>query len=1238
MRNSLPHWAAAGEVRRRWRTAMDIASRASGLRMRRAATAAMQRWLRAALEAAAKPDGQSAAVVWWVRAARRRALAHWRSAPPYRVGMADEAAAVAFRLHASRRRSLRRWQGHVLSAAGVASARDVLLAPLLLRLARLKWGMSRWGCALTILQLAAVDMRQLRARALASAVRLWKWEAVWLHLSHGTSSHCAAASWLRRWARHAGLGRQMSRGGVARGAGSDPPPQPLCGTVQLEFTPDQHSTASVRSFSSVDGRGIPEHWASCCGEAMHLTGDALLPEAAPYLGSRTQGVAGSPRARSPVVPSPAFLSPPAHPRAAVLPAARCTRLGSSSPGEAMDTSLAAGHCAAACLSPCRKYCPPVVAAPVTRRSIYSSAQKRRVASASAERFAYHSALRRGLAAVAASAASAARLAAFAEVTELACAAGAHFGTRRALFRLHAAGRLKRSRDEAAGRGDGLLAYAALLRWTRRCMEGRRLAILIGFSRGLQRKAGMHRWRRHVAARRSRSLASIVAAHGLIRALLLRHLLRVWAAHGPTTHGRRRLGAESPRLSPFETALASLRGAMRWWGAWRDRARLVRSVGRRPFLRAGGAAPRRMRRAMDAWRTFGRQSARERSARLLAVKLLLSRRRDSTRHALRAWRGQAARTIRLASADGLPYLKGAAPAALARFLHRWCFVHVTSLALRAAVTATHAAVRRGTWRRLRMGLALRRAHHLPESEVRATALRRCWRRLRVRLSPGRRLLATAAALHSLLLRRCWRRLRGWVSLRLCLRELSRVGAAAGEGAALYAATASWAASAARDALAASRRPRAAAVWHSTRLRRALRVWAAGRCGRCRSSTKLLAASGRASAHVLSPRSRGRTDAWLPLTRARLAAGPWETRLASAWWEASAARAALHTLRSHGTLARAALRLRCVCALAGAQRALNGWRKWASARHCAARLMARLHRMNALRAIGLHSWRANASQRLRRHETCLAARSRRGLATLREGLQRWREARAPFGRLPLLNLLLPAPLSLRAGFRLWDRAATSRSRRVAARRRGLIVWRCIVLGPGLLALAANAGRAADERRLRVIALEHLVVSSLSHALARGAAAGARMRLLRLAAERAQGAALALAFGRIRAAAVLAAFGERLNTRALGWHQRACHRRAWRTLQRAAQAALQGTFLRSLSRPPPIAMEPPPAASFDCEGREGRRPPCLLLFPDGGAPLALVASHCGGGLGLHLPPLFEHSTGDLVQMLRALTPPSY
>lgn len=109
------------------------------------------------------------------------------------------------------------------------------------------------------------------------------------------------------------------------------------------------------------------------------------------------------------------------------------------------------------------------------------------------------------------------------------------------------------------------------------------------------------------------------------------------------------------------------------------------------------------------------------------------------------------------------------------------------------------------------------------------------------SPRQRLLAAAADLRSLSLRRSWRRLRGWVSLRLCLGELSRVGAAASEAAALHAATDNWAALTARGALHTSRQSQADASWHLARLRRALGVWAGALRGCRRSSTGLIAAS-------------------------------------------------------------------------------------------------------------------------------------------------------------------------------------------------------------------------------------------------------------------------------------------------------------------------------------------------------------------------------------------------------------
>jgi hypothetical protein len=161
------------------------------------------------------------------------------------------------------------------------------------------------------------------------------------------------------------------------------------------------------------------------------------------------------------------------------------------------------------------------------------------------------------------------------------------------------------------------------------------------------------------------------------------------------------------------------------------------------------------------------------------------------------------------------------------------------------------------------------------------------------------------------------------------------------------------------------------------------------------------------------------------------------------------------------------------------------------------MAPLRRNDALRAIGLHSWRTNASQRLLRHETCLAAKTRRDVATLRQSLRQWRAALAPPGRIPTTSLIvLLIPLSLRGGFRVWGHAAARRSRRTAAWHRGRIFCRCIVLGSAFLSLSAHAGRSTEERRLRVTALEHLAVSSLSRALARGAAPGARMRQLRVA----------------------------------------------------------------------------------------------------------------------------------------------
>lgn len=146
---------------------------------------------------------------------------------------------------------------------------------------------------------------------------------------------------------------------------------------------------------------------------------------------------------------------------------------------------------------------------------------RRVAIASADHFAHRSALRLGLTAVAASSASAARRAAFAEVSDLARAAGAHFCTRRALFRIRDASRMRRSGAEAARRGDALLAYAALVRWTRKSVESRLVLTFIGQVSALQRKAGLHRWRRRLTEGRLFS-TQIGLALGRHRKAVLHH--------------------------------------------------------------------------------------------------------------------------------------------------------------------------------------------------------------------------------------------------------------------------------------------------------------------------------------------------------------------------------------------------------------------------------------------------------------------------------------------------------------------------------------------------------------------------------------------------------------------------------------------------------------------------------------------------------------------------------------------
>lgn len=162
------------------------------------------------------------------------------------------------------------------------------------------------------------------------------------------------------------------------------------------------------------------------------------------------------------------------------------------------------------------------------------------------------------------------------------------------------------------------------------------------------------------------------------------------------------GRETNGLRPslLQTSWASLQRAMRQWEAWRERANLMGSVGRRPFLRVGGAAPVRMRVAMGAWRTYRHASAYGRAVKRLGMQMPLLRWGDSMRHALRTWRGQTARARLLASARRLPYLKqgGAAAVALSRSMQRWCCVNVTSSCLRAAATAVSAAALRGSWRR------------------------------------------------------------------------------------------------------------------------------------------------------------------------------------------------------------------------------------------------------------------------------------------------------------------------------------------------------------------------------------------------------------------------------------------------------------------------------------------------------------------------------------------------------------
>ena len=1137
-----------------------------------------------------------------------------------------------------KRRALHRWRDMTHCGMGLADARDVLLVPLLTRLSQLKWAMRRWGYNHLLRRLDVADCQNSLRRAQAYMLVCWR-SHLTKHAKKEALAH-KALLWLRlhllrRWSRHTEFRRK---------------------SVMQERS--LQALIAHRCFVAVAGINVmetpltnpsPTHVCSIPADGSVPSSflDRLDEAARPTLSNDEVGTHGISFGTT----------------GTTYTCCSCAHMGLGM------ASTSEGHATRVAVHGTALLNPLFIALGVWRRwSCIAALQKdsaQRVASATV-----HSSKRRAFLLICSSALSAADLATFHGVDDLAAAAGVWLQVRCALHRLHEYVHFGKRKEMALERGDALLKYAALLRWTRFHMEAEFFTWLAESVPSHRRRSALLRWRRHSRALRSPLLAVAADVHSSIRALLLRWLFREWWVYASERERRRSMivavGGALAALPSSDTIRR--RNALARWRVWHAREALVRSGNRHAYFSAGSVASVLLWRGWLVWRRQEAQRLRLQEAARWHGRCQCA----VARRALATWKQAAARDARRRSSKCPSFLVkgGAAGPALLYAIHQWQQL--------------------------------------------------CLHRVRVQ--------TVATAIRTASLGRWWRRLRMWISLRRCLRAVGDAGKIAGMGAALRAAVRQWFIGALRVRHVYASQECAAVTWCRLQLEKALGRWKSRprrrhlavsvrrggvACLQIESGRRLNLGAALADPAALAERQRyqvaltplalpvvrehadsmaledgtlvilehDRIAAWLgAITRTRAAlrvlrlhrdlrrdpvllweslaargalssmrnhrnltrralgwwsksalhaalcmlfqyrdltrsaSSEWETRacraalrrlqcyhdvghvamkrwrssamlcalramhahscsalMVTTWWRLGAARAAFYSMRFHMRECRALLRLRCLCLVRSVQWALGGWRAWTAARRAAAARMARLYRRDALRSVCLRSWHACASRQRKRLAACLAAMTRRKSDNLRGSFFRWSVVSTVGVRLQLAMQHAGIPLLVRLGLSSWREAAALRSRRMSARERGRLVCRCVVLTAVIRLLAANVQRAEAAREVRIISLEHLVLSSLLRAMATWQRTALRMRERSISETHALCLSLSRSWRRLSTFVVDSRYEAECVGIATKWHRCNLQGIGWRALVRKAQTALEAEFLRKLVEPAFFPKEP-------------------------------------------------------------------